>query len=121
MDILFQFGEFTIQGSTFVSDLTVALIGAAVGGVIAAGVAILMYKRQRVQEFDETLFYILLLLRSVEDELKTDVANINEFISDVNTNSSELPLLKQKASYDIKRLVERIDQYRGLIAYIQKA
>lgn len=78
-----------------------AILGGILGGLLAVWIAIWMYKRERSTEFNDILRYMLRLIEGEIIEIKGDVDNLKKFKTDVYTNPSELPLLRQKASYDI--------------------
>jgi hypothetical protein len=124
MHIIFQFGEFTGDESSFLSDLFVAIVGAFIG----TGGAILVYywqsKDQNEKEAknryniqSDQLKYLYYLLDSVTLATDKMIEVLDEFYKNVNFKPTEIPPLKLVPFYDFNRIVNVINQGEYYHAY----
>ena len=125
MNIIFQFGEFTNEDSSFWADLAIAVVGAFIG----TGGAIWLYYRQtrdqkkkeddnKVEVQKDKLRYLRNLLKDVILSIEKFSAQLLEFHDNVISYPTHLPQLKTLPTYNFDRIVNKLNQEDYYHAYV---
>jgi hypothetical protein len=116
LDIVFQYGVFPGASSDFVTSLIISILGAFIGFIGAYLIYGLSLKKQRT----DTLKYFTALLESTISLAKAQSENITKLSQKLAHDPTNISLLPVPASYDIKRLADKMDQQAVYHAYLKK-
>lgn len=115
----YHFWKLWLNESTILSDFLIGILCAVLSAGLAVWIAFYTYRRQRKIEHKDNLRYMLLLLQNAQQEYENDLKSWADFTREIDINPSELPLLKQRANYDIKRLVSELNLEQCFIACLE--
>lgn len=125
LDIVFQSGEFINPDNSWVTDLLVTIVGAAIG---AGATIIALYftfkhdkrkeEERRIQFQIEKVRYFQSLIKNVQKGLVSQIDNLKVFADTVKANPLEIPLLTQNPQNDIQRVVHKLNQEEYFHAYL---
>lgn len=124
MDIVFQFGEFTGEDSSFWSDLLIQLSGAIIGAVVAVWLFFRQIKSQKdkeeadkIQLHKDRLQYLDFLLKDATLLIDRLVNSLELFSTSVKKDPSILPRLGMVSIDVFYRIGVKIDQEHYFHAY----
>ncbi|GAB3048244.1 hypothetical protein [Spirosoma pulveris] len=115
MDIVFQFGEFTNDGSMW-ADLFVAIVGTSLGGIITVSVYRAQIRHTKLedeykkgqQEIDR-LVYFTAMINRVVPVVTNQAEEIDKFTNAIDENPLYIPQIGVYPLNDIERLANKID------------
>jgi hypothetical protein len=116
LQIYFQNGDFTNEGSSVWIDLVITAVGAFLGLLGA----IYVYRRQQKEERMDTLKYAAALLESIITYVKRQSKSCYDLAGKLAKITPSYDLYHKEASHDLKRLVERMDQDKLYHAFLAK-
>lgn len=124
-DIVFQSGEFINPEKSWLTDLFVTTIGAAIGAGATITALYFTFKhdkkkeeKRRIQFQIEKLRYFQILIKNIVKVLTIQIDCLKTFSETINANPLEIPLLNQNPQNDIVRVLTKINQEDYFHAYI---
>lgn len=115
MDFIFQFGEFTTDGSVW-GDLLVAIAGTSLGGIITVSVYRAQIRHTKIedeykksqQEIDR-LVYFTAMINRVVTVVTSQVEELDKFTNAIEEHPLYIPQIGIFTLNDIERLANKID------------